>query len=83
LLYFYYGAALPDPAGLLQGSGNQGRHIRLTSLDLFDDARVEALIAAAIDHGRLPMPTEGGGYTIIKSISPRQRPRRPAVKEAK
>lgn len=77
LLYFYYGAALADPMGLLRGSGNQGRHIRLTSMDVFDEPGVDTLIGAAIDHGRLPMPTSGGGYTIIRSISAKQRPRRP------
>ena len=28
-LSFYYGATLPDPAGILQGSGSQNRFIRL------------------------------------------------------
>lgn len=30
-LFFYYGARLPDPAGILQGGGNQVRSIRMES----------------------------------------------------
>jgi hypothetical protein len=80
LLYFYYGASLPDPEGLLQGSGNQGRHIRLTDPSLIAEPAVEALLAAAIDHGRQPMPPDGG-FSIVKAISAQQRPRRAPTKE--
>ncbi len=81
LLYFYYGAALADPDGLLQGVGNQGRHLRLPDPALIKDSRVEMLIAAALDHARRPMPEDGTGYTVIKSISAKQRPRRRATEE--
>lgn len=76
LLYFYYGAALPDPGNRLEGSGSQGRHVPLASLATLDEPAVAALIAAAVAHGRAPMPLEGGA-TIIKSVSAKQRPRRP------
>lgn len=81
LLYFYYGAALADPDGLLRGKGNQGRHIRLTRAALIADPGVEALIAAALDHARQPMPESGEGRAVVRMISPRQRPRRPLSKE--
>src|SRR3954467_3043759 len=53
-LCFLYGAKLPDPKKLLQGSGSQTRFIRLPSVDVLQQAEVEALIAAAIAHGKVP-----------------------------
>jgi hypothetical protein len=76
-LYFMYGAHLEDPHRLLEGSGNQGRFVRLDTVDLLSDRRIKALLDAAEALGDSPMPASGRGYTVIKSISPRQRPRRP------
>lgn len=77
-LYFMYGASLPDPLGLLKGSGNQGRFIRLDRVAQLDEPGVEALLRAAVRHGRTPLATTGRGSLVIKSVSARQRPRRPA-----
>jgi len=44
---FFNGAALEDPAGLLEGSGKRMRHVKLTLSREIDDAALEALIAAA------------------------------------
>jgi hypothetical protein len=77
LLYFYYGAALPDPDGLLQGEGTRGRHVRLEGPATISDPGVEALIVAALDFARVPMPQARPGRVVIKSISAKQRPRRP------
>ena len=79
-LYFYYGKALDDPDKLLQGNGNQGRFIRLDDVAQLDDRGVASLIRAGIAFGDTPMPKTGRGSTIIKSISAKQRPRRPAPK---
>jgi hypothetical protein len=78
-LYFMYGVELADPAGLLQGSGNQGRFLRLTRLSQLDDAAVVALLKAAVANGDVPLPATGRGYTVIKRVSPKHRPRRPAA----
>ena len=75
-LYFIYGVALPDPHGLLQGSGNQGRFVRLESPALLDRPEIQDLIAAAIAETDTPLPTRGKGYTVIKAVSPKQRRRR-------
>lgn len=75
-LYFLYGVALPDPHHLLLGSGNQGRFVRLESAAMLDRPEIEALLAAAIAEGDTPLPKSGRGYTVIKSVSPRQRARR-------
>jgi len=44
---FFQGAALPDPAGLLQGSGKFMRHARLKPGAAFDHASLHHLIEAA------------------------------------
>lgn len=77
-LYFMQGTKLPDPQKLLQGSGNQGRFIRLESVAQLDEPSVEALLHAAIRQGKTPLPATGRGYTVVKSVSAKQRPRRPA-----
>jgi len=75
-LYFMYGRSLADPEKLLQGSGNQGAFVRLDNLSVLDKPGVKALIDAAVRQAKRPLPVRGGGYTIVKSISAKQRPRR-------
>jgi hypothetical protein len=76
-LYFMYGRSLPDPEHVLQGSGNQGAFVRLENLSTLNERPVKALLAAAIKESRQPLPKTGKGYTVVKSISAKQRPRRP------
>ncbi|HEX7295733.1 MAG TPA: hypothetical protein VF251_08285 [Pyrinomonadaceae bacterium] len=75
-LYFVYGRSLPDPKKLLQGAGTQGAFIRFTGMSVLDDPAVDALLTAAEKRQRPPLAPSGRGYTIIKSISAKQRPRR-------
>jgi hypothetical protein len=75
-LAFLQGATLPDPKKLLQGSGKKNRFIRLPTADLLRSPDVLALIRAAVVQAGKPFPKTGGGYTLIKSISAKQRPRR-------
>ena len=79
-LYFMYGAKLKDPNKLLQGQGNQGRFIRLDSAERILDPKVAALLDAATALGDTPLPTTGKRTLVIKSISVKQRPRRPNVR---
>jgi len=44
---FFHGAALPDPAGLLQGSGRFMRHVKLRPGQAADAAALQALVSAA------------------------------------
>src|SRR5689334_8665645 len=44
---FYMGAALPDPAGLLQGQGKRMRHVKVRPGEAFDEKALERLIKAA------------------------------------
>ncbi|HEX6742393.1 MAG TPA: hypothetical protein VF079_11440 [Sphingomicrobium sp.] len=76
-LCFLYGVGLPDPHGLLNGSGSRVRHVRLHTAEAFDDPRVQDLIAAALDRCEPPIDEEREQQLIIKSISAKQRPRRP------
>lgn len=46
-LGFYKGAALPDPAGRLKGTGAALRHVSLTSADQVLDPSIRALMEAA------------------------------------
>jgi hypothetical protein len=75
-LSFYWGATLPDPHKLLQGSGSQNRFVRLLTAKTLVDPRVVALINDAVAQAKTPLPTSTRGYTIIKSISAKQRSRR-------
>ena len=75
-LSFYYGATLPDPDGILLGSGTQNRFVRLPSAATLAEPAVEKLIRAALAQAKTPMPSMGKGRTIVKSISAKQRPRR-------
>jgi hypothetical protein len=77
-LSFYYGATLPDPDGVLLGSGNQNRFVRLPTAVTLTDPKVERLLRAALAQAKTPMPAAGRGRTIVKSISAKQRPRRAA-----
>lgn len=76
-LCFLFGAGLPDPQRLLQGSGSRVRHIRLHAAEAFDDPHVQNLVAAALDRSEPPIDPAGEQRLIIKSISAKQRPRRP------
>ncbi len=44
---FFHGAALDDPAGLLEGAGKSMRHVKLRWGQPVDEAALGALIAAA------------------------------------
>lgn len=44
---FFHGAALEDPAGLLEGTGRFMRHVKLRPGTEIDGAALEALIVAA------------------------------------
>ena len=75
-LCFIRGAGLPDPKKLLLGSGKQTRFMRLESAAALAQPDVEALVAAAIDRAKTPLPPAGRGRLIIRSVAAKQRPRR-------
>jgi hypothetical protein len=79
-LSFYRGASLPDPHGLLLGSGNQNRFVRIESVATLVQPGVEELIAAAIAQAANPLPAKGRGKLVIRSISKKQKARRKPTK---
>ena len=79
-LCFIQGAGLPDPKKLLLGSGQQTRFIRVEAASQLAHPDVEALIAAAIDQARTPLPADGRGRLFIRSVAAKQRPRRRPTK---
>jgi hypothetical protein len=76
ILSFYWGSTLPDPQGLLQGSGTQNRFIRPEGPATLAQPEVRALIDAAEEQAKVPLPRTGKGSTVVKSIAAKQRPRR-------
>jgi hypothetical protein len=66
-LYFNNGPRLPDPKKLLLGSGKQTRFVRLEAAKRLAHPDVKALMAAAIEHSSIPMPSKGKGSLTIKT----------------
>lgn len=80
-LFFLHGAALPDPKGLLKGAGSTVRSIRIDDAKAlaatFADENIDNLFTAALLHSGWKLHPKAKGRMILKSISPKQRPRRP------
>ena len=47
-LGFYHGKSLPDPQGLLEGTGKAARHLKVTELGMTQSPAVKGLLMAAI-----------------------------------
>ena len=77
-LFFTSGTELVDPAKLLTGQGTRIRHVVLKDGLTHESDAVLGLVDQAIDNLEPPLNPEGDGALIMKSISPKKRPRRPA-----
>jgi len=77
LFFLQTAPKLPDPHRLLKGSGNVVRSITIHSASELDEPAVQALIAEALKHAVEPIDPAAPGRLIIRSISAKQRPRRP------
>ncbi len=76
-LSFYRGADVSDPLGLLVGSGKQNRFLRLRDgAKTLAQPGVAELLNIAEAQARTPMRERGALVSIMRSISPKQRPRR-------
>jgi hypothetical protein len=80
-MFFLHGAELPDPNGVLKGAGSMIRHVVLPRAESLDEPVIEALLASAVERASRPLDPTRPGRLVIKSISPRQRPRRPAERD--
>jgi hypothetical protein len=80
-LFFLNGVELDDPEKLLRGSGNRVRHIVLKGAADLNQPGIKALMAQAVERAEARFPNTGGRI-VIRSISARQRPRRPTKRKA-
>lgn len=91
-LFFLQGAGLPDPGERLQGSSKVVRFVTLTTADVLEEPEVCALMNVALNRAgvsglvltnpeliKAPLDPKQRGKLIIKAISAKQRPRRPAA----
>ena len=78
LCFLQGGPNLPDPHGILRGSGTTVRNVRLASPADLDTPAIRALVGTALDRAKVPIDAAGKRRMVIKSISAKQRPRRPA-----
>jgi hypothetical protein len=80
-LCFLKGAKLADPGKLLRGSGSTVRNVRLESVQDLDDPHISDLIERSIQAASPAFTgAKAAPRTVIKSISAKQRPRRPSTK---
>ncbi len=77
-LFFLQGARLSDPARLLKGAGKRVRHIVLTDLAILDEPAVRGLIGQAVATAPRPIDARARRRMVIRSVSAKQRSRRPA-----
>lgn len=82
-LFFLRGVRLADPAGVLKGSGNQVRHIVLEDAGTLDRPDVRALLDQAVSSHPKAVDGTKPGRVVIKSVSAKQRPRRPSERRGR
>jgi len=78
-LFFFNGTRLPDPDGVLQGTGSRIRSLRLDPPSLLNSTSVRRLLKLAIAPHGAALAAAPRLSTQIKSIVARQMPRRPAA----
>lgn len=77
-LCFLKGAKLPDPNKLLRGGGSTVRNVRLLPPTQLGDPEIQRFIQLSIARANPEFPGGmAGPRTVVKSISVKQRPRRP------
>ena len=65
-LYFFEGDALPDPEGLLQGTGSMVRSIKVTSAADLDRPAVKALMTEALKRAEPPLDKRGKRRILLR-----------------
>jgi hypothetical protein len=76
-LFFAHGVRLPEPTKRLRGGGRFVRNVVIEDISIFDEPDVRALIDAALARATVPLDPTQRRRLIVKSISPKHRPRRP------
>jgi hypothetical protein len=70
----YFDKSLPDPNGLLKGTGTKVRSVTLKAASDLDQGDIKALIKAAIKHSGVTSPGTRPATMIIKSDSKKKKP---------
>lgn len=78
-LCFLQGAKLPDPHKRLRGSGSTVRNVRVDDAKVLDDPQVVALMDQALKRAKVQMDPKQERQLVIRSVSAKQRPRRPTT----
>jgi len=65
----YFDKSLPDPKGLLGGSGTKVRFVTLEAASELNHGDIQALLKAAIKHSGVTFPSTRSTRMIIKSAS--------------
>ena len=77
-LFLFQSTDLPDPENLLRGSGARSRHLVLENAATLDRPAVRALVAHAHARAMRQVDAKAPRRMVIRSVSAKQRPRRPA-----
>ena len=67
---------------LLKGAGTRVRHVILSDVAILDEPAVRGLVRQAIATAPRPIDARAPRRMVIRSVSARQRPRRPARERA-
>jgi len=78
-LTFHRGVRLPDPGGLLRGSGKIMRHVTLKTLADLESAGVRKLLREARKEAGVRRPRGASADGVVTRIKPAAGPRRPAA----
>jgi hypothetical protein len=65
----YFDKSLPDPEGLLEGSGTKVRSVTIKAASDLERADIQALVKAAIKHSGVTFPRTRSTRLVIKSGS--------------
>ena len=76
-LFFLQGVNLTDPEKLLQGDGKIVRHIRLEQANDLNKPAIKQLMKTALTNAKRTIDPTAPGGLAIRSVSAKQRPRRP------
>ena len=83
---FYWGSEISDPEKILLGQGNQYRYILVTDKNKFPKAYIKKLVKEAYANSLSKVKDQKQimhGHTIVKSISPVKREKKPAYNKEK
>jgi hypothetical protein len=72
----YFDKSLPDPKGLLEGSGGKVRSVTLKAASDLDRGDIHELVRAAIKHSGVTLPRAGSNRMVIKSESKKKKPKK-------